>query len=161
MVCRRVEMRPIAIGAVALLLLTVPVSAQQLRRPSGWGGTIVLAPLLVAHGGWAMRCNPVAAERADAGVNRIEKFLRLTELQRRALDDVRTAITRAANLKAGTCPIDLPRASAERLSFTVQRFDALHRAAASVEPKFEMFYASLNAEQKAQLDAGPRRWSLR
>ena len=68
MVSRRAGMKPIAIGVVALLLLTIPVSAQQLRRPSGWGATIVLAPLLIAHGGWAMRCNPMAAERAGAGV---------------------------------------------------------------------------------------------
>ena len=161
MVFRRAGMKPIAIGAVALLLLTIPVSAQQLRRPSGWGATIVLAPLLIAHGGWAMRCNPMAAERAGAGVNRIEKFLRLTELQRTALDDVRTATIKAADLKAGACPADLPRTSAERLSFTVKRLDALQKVTASIEPKFEMFYASLNAEQKAQLDTGPRRWSLR
>ena len=161
MACRQVGMRPVAVSALALLLLTMPVSAQQLRRPSGWGATIVLAPLLIAHGGWAMRCNPIAAKRAEAGVNRIEKLLRLTELQRTALDDVRTAVTNAADLKTGACPADLPRASAERLLFTVQRFGVLHRVTASIEPKFEIFYSSLNAEQKAQLDAGPRPWSLR
>ena len=76
-------------------------------------------------------------------VNRIEKFLRLTELQRTALDDVRAAVTKAADLKTGACPADLPRASAERrLLFTVQRFGTLHRVTASIEPKFQVFDAS-------------------
>lgn len=153
--------RKIIASAVAILLLTAPVSAQQLRKPSGWGATVMLGPFLLAHGGLAARCNPMAAERAGWGANRIEKFLRLTEFQRAALDDVRAAATSAADLKPGACPAELPRNSAERLSFMAKRLEALQKATMALTPRFEAFYASLNAEQKAQLDADPRRWSLR
>ncbi len=150
-----------ASAAVVLLLLTVPVSAQLPRRSSGWGATIVLAPVLFAHGGLAARCNPLAAERAEWGVNRIGKLLKLSDVQRAALDEVRAATITAADLKAGACPADLPRKSADRLSFAAKRLEALRKATATIVPRFEAFYMTLSEEQKAQLDAGPRRWSLR
>ena len=158
---RRAGTRQFTFAAVTFLLLTVPVSAQQLRRPSAWGAGVLVTPLLIAHGGLAMRCNPRAAERAGWGADRIEKVLRLTEPQRAALNDVRTAVIAAADPKTGACPVDLSRNSAEQLSFTVKRLDVLQKAVAAIEPSFATFYKLLDGDQRTQLDARPRRWRLR
>ncbi len=39
-----------------------------------------------------------------------------------------------------------------------KRIAAILRAVTLVRPAFDAFYASLSDEQKARLDAGPRRW---
>jgi hypothetical protein len=152
-------LRPLAaLGVVWLLLQPGPLSAQTLPRGAGWGATIVIEPVIIAHGGFSALCNPRAATQAGWGVDQIEKLVSPTGPQQAALAELRAAVTKAADTSTGVCPAQIPRGSHERLAFLEKRLAALHEAVHIVVPAFEAFHASLNDEQKAKLDDGPRGW---
>jgi hypothetical protein len=155
------QTRSLIFGLVAAFLMTAPADAQALRKPAGWGAVVILEPLVLAHGGLAAPCNPRAAARADWGIDRIERLLQLADHQQRLLNDLKVAVMKASDLRAGTCPVPVPTSSAERISFMQQRLESLRQAIEAVVPQFQAFYLSLGAEQRTQLDAGPRRWRWR
>jgi LTXXQ motif family protein len=139
-------------------LQPVPLPAQTLPHGSGWGATMVIEPVIIAHGGFSALCNPRAAARAGWGVEQIEKAVSPTGPQLGALAELKTAVVKAADLGKGVCPAQIPKRSNERLTFLGQRLTALREAVHIIVPAFEAFHASLNDEQKARLDAGPRGW---
>jgi hypothetical protein len=152
-------MRPLAaFGIVWLLLQPASLSAQTLPRGAGWGATIVIEPVIIAHGGFSALCNPRASAQAGWGVEQIEKLVSPTGPQQAALAELKTAVTKAADTSKGVCPAQIPRNSHERLAFLERRLAALREAVHTVVPAFEAFHASLHDEQKARLDAGPRGW---
>jgi len=155
----RVGGRGIGAG-LALCLLMEPASslAQQSPRGSAWAARMVMEPVILAHGGLSALCNPRAARLATWGVERIEKAVQPTEAQIAALAALKAAAVKAADLSTGVCPSELPRSSSERLAFLDKRLAALGEATRTVIPAFDAFQASLSHEQKARLDAGPRRW---
>jgi LTXXQ motif family protein len=143
---------------VGFLLQSAPVLAQTLPRGAGWGATMVIEPVIIAHGGFSALCNPRAAAQAGWGVDQIEKAVTPTGAQQAALAELRTAVTKAADTGTGVCPAQIPRSAHERLAFLEKRLAALHEAVHLVVPAFEAFHASLNDEQKVRLDSGPRGW---
>jgi LTXXQ motif family protein len=147
-----------AAGIVGLSLQPVPLSAQTLPRGAGWGATMLIEPVIIAHGGFSALCNPRAAAQAGWGVDQIEKLVSPTGPQQAALTELKAAVTKAADTSTGVCPAQIPRSSNERLAFLEKRLAALREAVHIVVPAFEAFHASLNDEQKAKLDAGPRGW---
>jgi hypothetical protein len=132
--------------------------AQPTTRGSAWAARMVIDPVVIAHGGLSARCNPRAARLATWGVEQIERAVRPTESQRPLLNDLKTAVTKAADLSNGECPAQIPGHSMERLVFQEKRVAALQQALRAIMPAFEAFQASLTDEQKAVLDSGPRRW---
>ena len=148
----------VILGAAAIFLLAEAELAQAASKPSGWGATVVLEPLLLAHGGFTAMCNPRATARSGWGVERIERVLQLTDEQHGLLIELKSASARAADLSAGACPSKMPLNSAERIAFFERRFEALSKATQTVAPHFQAFYAALSLDQQRQLDAGPRRW---
>jgi len=147
-----------ALVIVSQLVQPTLVLAQTLPRGAGWGATIVIEPVIIAHGGFSALCNPRAAARAGWGVEQIEKAVSPTGPQQGALDALRAAVNKAADLSKGVCPVRIPQPSNERLAFLDQRLAALREAVHIIVPAFEAFHAALNDEQKARLDAGPRGW---
>jgi len=147
-----------AVAFAGLLLQPSLLSAQTLPRGSGWGATMVIEPVVIAHGGFSALCNPRAAARAGWGVEQIEKAVIPTGPQQGALDELKAAVVKAADLSKGVCPARIPQRSNERLAFLEQRLTALREAVHIIVPAFEAFHASLNDEQKTRLDAGPRGW---
>jgi len=147
-----------ALVIVSQLVQPTLVLAQTLPRGAGWGATIVIEPVIIAHGGFSALCNPRAAARAGWGVEQIEKAVSPTGPQQGALDALRAAVNRAADLSKGVCPARIPQRSNERLAFLDQRLAALREAVHIIVPAFEAFHAALDDEQKARLDAGPRGW---
>lgn len=147
-------------ATVAFLLLGL-MPGHAAGKPSGWGATVTLEPVLLAHGGFTARCNSRAAAKAAWGIETIEKFLRLTDQQQILLKELKVATIEAADLNAGVCPSEIPRNSTERLGFFGRRFDALGKATRIILPHFQKFYGALSADQKLQLDVGPRRWRWR
>lgn len=119
---------------------------------------MVMEPVIIAHGGFSALCNPRAAGRATWGVDQIEKAVNPTAAQRVALGELKAAVAKATDLSAGACPTQIPRRSNERLVFLEKRLTALREAIRTVIPAFEAFHGLLSDEQKARLDAGPRRW---
>ena len=135
-----------------------PLLAQTLPRGAGWGATMVIEPVIIAHGGFSALCNPRAATQAGWGVDQIDKLVSPTGPQQAALAALKAAVTKAADTSAGVCPAQIPRGAQERLVFLEKRLAALREAVHIVVPAFAAFHASLNDEQKAKLDAGPRGW---
>jgi hypothetical protein len=139
-------------------LQSAPLLAQTLPRGSGWGATMVIEPVIIAHGGFSALCNPRAAAQAGWGVDQIEKLVSPTGPQQPALAELRTAVAKAADTSGGVCPAQIPRSAAERLVFLEKRLAALREAVHLVVPAFDTFHALLNDAQKARLDSGPRGW---
>src|SRR5215468_4741336 len=111
-----------------LLLQSPPLLAQTLPRGSGWGATMVIEPIIIAHGGFSALCNPRAAAQAGWGVDQIEKAVSPTGPQQAALAELRTAVTKAADTGTGVCPAQIPRSAHERLAFLEKRLAALREA---------------------------------
>jgi len=126
----------------------------------GWGPGMMMGPGMMGRGGFGpMMCNPRAAGLAEWRMDRIENATRPNETQKAALDELRAASTKAADLVASACPKEVPASAPARLALAEKRAQAMLQAVQTVRPAFDAFYAALDAEQKARLDAaGPRRW---
>ena len=108
----------VILGTAAIFLLAKSAPAQAASMPTGWGATVVLEPLLLAHGGFTALCNPRATARSGWGVEEFERVLQLTHEQRGLLNELKAASGRAADLSAGACPSKIPQNSGERIAFS-------------------------------------------
>ncbi|HKS85298.1 MAG TPA: Spy/CpxP family protein refolding chaperone [Pseudolabrys sp.] len=129
-------------------------------RGYGWGPGMMMGPGMMGWGG-AM-CDPRGAGLAEWRMERIERLINPNEAQRAALNDLRVASSKAAELVSAACPRELPSSAPARLEVMEKRLDAMQQAVKIVRPAFEAFYATLNDEQKARVNsAGPRHWGWR
>lgn len=132
---------------------------------AGWGPGMMMGPGMMGRGGrggMGMLCDPRAAGMAEWRMERIERVVQPTEAQRAALNDLRTASTKAAEQIAAACPREFPASASARMELMEKRLETMLAAMKTVRPAFDAFYATLSAEQKAKLDqAGPRRWGWR
>jgi hypothetical protein len=152
------RLRLLPIGAGLALAVLLQLTSALAQRGSAWAARMVMAPVILAHGGLSALCNPRAARLAAWGVDRVEKAVQPTASQLAALAALKEATVKAADLSKGACPAQLPRGSHERLVFLEQRLAALGEATRIIIPTFEAFQATLSNEQKVRLDVGPRRW---
>lgn len=159
--------------ALATVILTATVAAQPAGGPgsgpgpvagpgSGWGPGMMMGPGMMGWGGrrgMGWMCSPQGAGLAEWRMERIEELVKPTEAQRKALDDLRAASTKAAETIKAACPNEWPSSAPGRLEFMEKRMEAMLTAVKTVRPAFDAFYATLNDEQKARLNSGgPRRW---
>jgi len=129
---------------------------------SGWGPGMMMGPGMMGNRGFAFMCNPRAAGFAEWRLQEMERAVHPTDAQRAALDALKTASAKAAEQIASGCPAQPPAKSTERLAFMEQRLETMQQAIKTVRPAFEAFYAGLDDQQKARLDAtGPQRWGWR
>lgn len=129
----------------------------------GWGMFMMGPGMMHGAGMWGGRfdgpCDPHVAGMAEWRIDRIERAVQPTEAQRAALADLRAASAKAAEGIKSACPREIPLTSVQRLAFMEKRMEAMLAAIRTVRPAFEAFYATMNDEQKARIDAmGPRRW---
>jgi hypothetical protein len=154
----------VAGAAIGLALMCGAVSAQDAQpRPNffgpGWGAGAMMGPGMMGPGGFGFMCNPRAAGFAEWRMDRIEAAVRPTEAQRAALNELRTASTKAAETIATVCSAEFPSKATERLKLMETRLEAMLQAVKIVRPAFDAFYNSLDDQQRGRLDAaGPRRW---
>ena len=131
-------------------------------RGPGWGPGMMMGPGMMGwggRGGMGMLCDPRAAGLAEWRMERVERLVQPTEAQKTALNDLRTASTKAAGEIAAACPRDLPASPTARMELTEKRLEAMLTAVKTVRPAFDAFYATLSDEQKARINAGgPRGW---
>jgi hypothetical protein len=107
-------------------------------------------------------CNPRAGGFADWRLQRIESAVKPTEAQRPALNELRTASTKAAETISAACSSDFPTKSTQRFEAMENRVEAMLQAIRIVRPAFEAFNGLLDDDQKARLEAvGPRQWGWR
>jgi hypothetical protein len=86
-------------------------------------------------------------------VDRLEHVVRPTEAQRGALDALRAAAARAAQVLRDACPAGTPGNPLERLAAMQQRLGAMLDAASLVRPALQSIYDALTDAQKARFDA--------
>jgi hypothetical protein len=172
----------IAAIAVAGLMLGAPVIAQQAapgpdNRPSaergpgygpggargyGWGPGMMMGRGMMGWGGGGMMCDPRAAGLAEWRMDRIERLIGPNEAQRAALDTLRTASAKAAETVKASCPSELPASATGRLETMEKRLDVMLTAIKIVRPAFDVFYATLDDEQKVRINSGGlSRWGWR
>ena len=129
------------------------------QGPQGWGPGVMMGPGMMHGQGFGFMCNPRAAGFAEWRLARIEAAIKPTEAQRAALNDLRTASTKAAEVISAACKAPMPDKSTERLGSMEARLETMLQAVKIVRPAFDKLYAALDDQQKARLDAtGPRRW---
>ncbi len=132
-------------------------------RGHGWGPGMMMGPGMMGwgggRGGMGAMCDPRGAGLAEWRMERIERLINPTEAQRAALNDLRTASTKAAEIVSAACPREFPASASARLELMEKRLDAMQQAIKTVRPAFDAFYATLNDEQKARINTGgPRGW---
>ncbi len=170
--------------AVAGLLLVVPALAQQPApgpgnppaergpgsapggpRGYGWGPGMMMGPGMMGwggRGGMAGMCDPRAAGLAEWRIESIERLVKPNEAQRAALNDLRAASTKAAEMISAACPQEFPASASARMELMEKRLETMLTAIKTVRPAFDAFYATLNDEQKARINTGgPRGWGWR
>jgi hypothetical protein len=110
-------------------------------------------------GGSGRFCSPSMAGFAEWRIDQIERLVKPNETQRKALEELRTASAKGAEMIAAACPRQVPATTPERLAVMEQRMEAMLQAIKTTRPAFEAFYATLSEEQRQRLDAsGPRHW---
>jgi hypothetical protein len=103
------------------------------------------------------RQKAVLCEQRNAGISnlpeeRIEQAVRPTEQQRNLLENLKVASSKAAQDLQSSCPTDIPQTMLERLGAIDARVGAMLKAAKTVRPALDAFYASLDDEQKARFN---------
>ncbi len=161
------------IAAIAMILAS-PVAAQPAgpgdgSRGFGWGPGMMMGPGMMGRGGfggargnWAGMCNPRAAGFSEWRMERIERLVSPTDAQRAALNELRMASTKAAEIISAACPREFPANATVRMELMEKRLDAMLTAIKTVRPAFDAFYATLSDAQKTRIDNGsPRHWGWR
>ena len=159
--------------AVATLIIGAPVVAQIIPGPGpaptervpaarggyGWGPGMMMGPGMMGWSGGGMMCDPRAAGLAEWRIDRIAQLINPNEAQRAALENLRAASVKAADMVASACPDELPVSATARLETMEKRLDTMLVAVKTVRPAFDAFYATLNDEQKARINnGGSSRW---
>jgi LTXXQ motif family protein len=156
----------ISTAAAAGIAIALAASAAAQPGPRGPGpGTMgggMMGPGMMGERGFGFMCSPRAAGMAEWRMERIEAAVKPTDAQRAALDELKAASAKAAELMSGACTTAIPDKAGDRLAAMEKRLDAMQQALKLVRPAFEKFYAGLDADQKVKLDAaGPRGWGWR
>lgn len=130
--------------------------------PRGWGPGMMMGPGMMGWGGMSAMCDPRGAGLAEWRMERIDRLINPTEAQRVALNALRAASSKAAEIVAAACPREFPASAPARLELMEKRLDSMQQAIKIVRPAFDAFYATLNDEQKARVNtSGPRHWGWR
>ena len=130
--------------------------------PRGWGPGMMMGPGMMGWGEMSAMCDPRGAGLAEWRMERIDRLINPTEAQRVALNALRAASSKAAEIVAAACPREFPASAPARLELMEKRLDAMQQAIKIVRPAFDAFYATLNDEQKARVNTGgPRHWGWR
>jgi LTXXQ motif family protein len=142
---------------------TAPDSSPGYGPRGGWGPGMMMGPGMMGWGGsgagMGAVCDPRGAGLAEWRMERIERLITPNDAQRAALNELRTASAKAADIVASACPREFPESATARLALMEKRLDAMQQAIKIVRPAFDAFYATLDDEQKARINTGgPRRW---
>jgi hypothetical protein len=98
-------------------------------------------------------CGDDSRDVAGLPIEQIQQAIQPNEAQRAALDDLANASIQAAQTIRSACPTHVVLTASGRLMVMQQRIEAMISAVALVRPSLEKFYALLDDEQKALLNA--------
>jgi hypothetical protein len=97
-------------------------------------------------------CSGQAAGAGDLPTTRIEQALHPTDAQRAALEELKDASLKAADILKANCPQDQTLTAPGRVEAMEQRLQAMLQALNTVQPALEKFYSSLSDEQRARFN---------
>ena len=97
-------------------------------------------------------CSDDATQLADWPIERISEVVQPTDVQRPALEELRTASAKAIDMLRAGCPKELPSIPTGRLAAMESRLQVMLAAVQTVRPALEGFYQSLSDEQKARFN---------
>ena len=100
-------------------------------------------------------CADQTAGVTDWRINEIAQIVEPDEAQRAALEELKTAMAKAADVLKAACPSDLPSTPTGRIEAVHVRLSTMLEAVRSVRAPLPKFYALLNDEQKARFNALP------
>src|SRR5262245_47510784 len=100
-------------------------------------------------------CAGQTAGVTDGRINEIAQIVEPDEGQRAALEELKTATAKAADVLKAACPSDLPSTPTGRIEAVHVRLSAMLEAVRTVRAPLAKFYALLNDEQKARFNALP------
>jgi hypothetical protein len=152
------------LALISVQAASLPIRAQQAPKGGeganfGGGPGAMMGPGMMGGRGMGSMCNPRAAGMAEWRINNIETAVKPNDAQRAALNELRSASTKAAATIGAACSSEVPAKSTERLALMETRMESMLQAIKLVRPAFDKFYGTLDSDQKARLDAsGPRRW---
>jgi hypothetical protein len=155
------------VGALAFALFAsmTPGAAQPGPGGPGFWGPGMMGPGMMGSRMWGrggFMCDLRGAGFAEWRIARIERAIQLNDVQRKALDELKAASTKAAQTMQAACPTEFPATVPARLEAMEKRMEAMLQAIKTVRPAFDAFYATLDDQQKARLsEAGPRGWRWR
>jgi hypothetical protein len=155
---RRVAFVASAALAVATLTLVASAGAQPSGRDGpGWGPGMMMGPGMMDRGMMGRMCGPSAAGFAEWRISRIEEIIKPTDAQKAKFDEFKAASNKAADIMRAACPTSIPLTMTGRMEAMEKRTEAMLQSIKTVRPALDAFYATLNDEQKAQLDRGTGR----
>ncbi len=158
---------------VATLVGFTPAAAQQPNAATSnkdSRGSVLTPGIMAGPGtfgpiGFRRLCDPRSVGLTEWRTEWMERFLKPTDTQKKALQDLELASAKTIEMFSAACPRKLPRmqTSNAQLEMMQNRLEAALQAVKTVRPAFDSFYSSLNDEQKMRLDTlGPKRhgWRL-
>lgn len=98
-------------------------------------------------------CGDDVSELAPLPVEQIRQTMRLSEEQRGMLDELAKTSVEAEKTVRASCPTEVQPTPSARLATMQQRLEAMKSAIASIRTPFEVFYESLDDNQKSELTA--------
>lgn len=148
-------MRNLRLVAVIVLLTCyalTTVQAQPIVRDFvGWGQGM-MGPGMMGGLGYGRMCSPYAAGFADWRAERLERSLKLSNLQREPFAALRKASSDASEILREGCPRESIKDAPSRVKAMEERMDTMLRAVRTVRPALDAFYATLSDEQKVIFD---------
>ena len=101
-------------------------------------------------------CSARPTQTTSLPSDRITQILQLDDAQRAALEQVKTASAKAADILNQNCPQEQSLTPTGRLAAMEQRLNAMLQAIDTVQPALAQFYGLLSDEQKARFNRLPR-----
>jgi hypothetical protein len=100
----------------------------------------------------AAACSGMAPGVSDLPMQRLESIIKPDEQQRRLLDELKAASSRAEGVLKASCPAEPPLTPLSRLDAIAKRLKATDQAAEIIRDPLSRLYGSLNDEQRRRLD---------
>jgi hypothetical protein len=156
----------IAALAAAILITFTTFAVAQTPAPSLRRGTVYIPGLLPGpdrFGSFQRLCNLRVVGLMEWRVRVIESAINPNEAQKAALANLQAVSSQATQSVAGACTRQRrPETSVGELDVMGRRLDAVTQAFRTIRTAYEAFYATLDAKQKAKIDAlGPQRHGWR
>jgi len=101
----------------------------------------------------AQMCGDEGGDIAGLPIDQIDQAIEPNDAQRAALDELRDASIRAAQVIRASCPMQVVLTAPGRLELMQRRIEAMMSAVAIVRPPLEKVYGLLDDEQKERFNA--------